>query len=38
MLGVEMPDVARMEMEKAIDSAMEILLEGIERMKKSSSN
>jgi len=37
-LGVEMPDSARIEMEKAIDSAMEILLEGIERMKNTSSN
>ena len=38
MLGVEMPDGARIEMEKAIDSAMDILLEGIERMKNTSSN
>jgi hypothetical protein len=38
MLGVDMPDAARIEMEKAIDSAMEILLEGIERMKNTSSN
>ena len=38
VLGVEMPDAARIEMEKAIDSAMEILLEGIERMKNTSSN
>lgn len=38
MLGVEMPEGARLEMEKAIDSAMDILLDGIERMKGTSSN
>ena len=38
MLGVEIPESARIEMEKAIDSAMDILLKGIERMKDTSSN
>lgn len=33
-----MPEGARLEMEKAIDSAMDILLDGIERMKGTSSN
>ena len=33
-----MPECAKFEMEKAIDSAMEILLEGIEKMMISSSN
>jgi len=38
MLGVEMPEPARIEMENAIESAMEILLHGIENMKNTSSS